>query len=140
MGAIADGFMAFAKPLLEKTDGSLEEMNKSLSIAQLCFNLALMPEEHRDKTLREMQSSIGMGDEEFEVFTSSVIVPMIRRHHEMFPRMHQRGSASVQSAPSPRVYPKIAVPAEKGAVADRYAPCPCNSGKKYKFCCGETGR
>jgi uncharacterized protein YecA (UPF0149 family) len=22
----------------------------------------------------------------------------------------------------------------------RYDPCPCNSGEKYKFCCGKSGR
>jgi uncharacterized protein YecA (UPF0149 family) len=29
---------------------------------------------------------------------------------------------------------------KKYSSTDRYAPCPCHSGKTYKFCCGKTGR
>ena len=43
MGAIADGFAAFAQPLIDQTDGSMEQLNKALAIAQLCFNLASCP-------------------------------------------------------------------------------------------------
>ncbi len=28
---------------------------------------------------------------------------------------------------------------ESRTPVDRYAPCPCGSGKKYKFCCQQTG-
>ena len=65
-------------------------------------------------------------------------------HCEMFPLLHQQrpmqqagGGASRQPLASP------AGRAEKFPGTDRYAPCPCNSGRKYKFCCGakgETGR
>ena len=33
-----------------------------------------------------------------------------------------------------------ATPPQPSAAIDRYAPCPCGSGEKYKFCCGEKGR
>jgi preprotein translocase subunit SecA len=33
-----------------------------------------------------------------------------------------------------------AAPAKTKPKVDRYAPCPCGSGKKYKFCCGAKGR
>jgi hypothetical protein len=36
MGAIADSFVAFAKPLINQTDGSIEQLNKAFAIAQLC--------------------------------------------------------------------------------------------------------
>ena len=32
MGAIAEAFAAFAKPLLDQTDGSEEQLNKALQI------------------------------------------------------------------------------------------------------------
>ena len=66
---------------------------------------------------------------------------MIRRHEEMFPRMHQHASPELsQSGSSLRGHFSIAEPPKPAAVPDRYAPCPCNSGRKYKFCCGSKGR
>ena len=132
MGAIADGFAAFAQPLIDQTDGSMEQLNKALAIAQLCFNLALLPEGSRDQALGEMQRSLVMNDDEFEAFRNSIVVPMIRRHEEMFPLMHRRAAIGpLQGGPSPRAHPRMAAPSERGAVTDRYAPCPCKSGKKY---------
>ena len=40
MGAIADAVWAYAQPLLDDTDGSVEDMNWALSLSQLCWNLA----------------------------------------------------------------------------------------------------
>ena len=40
MGAIADGFAAYARPLFEETDGSIDKMNHAMTIAQMCWNLA----------------------------------------------------------------------------------------------------
>jgi len=147
MGAIAEGFAAFAQPLIDETDGSREQLNHALTMAQLCYNLALLPEDSREKMLREFRQSLEMDDEEFEAFRLSVIVPMIRRHEEMFPRMDRRSSPGLrppmgvlQSGPTPRAIPTTVVSTEKRPVIDRYAPCPCNSGKKYKFCCGKKSR
>ena len=138
MGAIADGFVAFAQPLLDKTDGSIEQMNKAFSIAQVCFNLALLPEDRRAKSLGEMQPGLGMDDEKLEEFRQSIVVPMVRRHEEMFPLMHQRVSnAAMKSVPSPQVPGRAALQARERIVAEPYTPCPCNSGKKYRFCCGK---
>jgi len=141
MGAIAEGFVAFAQPLLDQTDGSLEQMNKAFAISQLCFNLALFPDDLRGTTLTEMQRTLKMDDEEFDAFRRSVVDPMIRRHQEMFPLMHRRVSNDpAPSGPSPRAQPRMAAAGEKYPGTDRYAPCPCNSGQKYKFCCGRRGR
>ena len=141
MGAIAEGFVAYAQPLLDQTDGSEEQLNKALTISQLCFNLALLPEDGRDTMLSEMRPSLQMDEEEFDEFRRSIIVPMIRRHQEMFPLMHRRGSTDPsQSGPSLRAQPRMAAAAETYPGTDRYAPCPCNSGQKYKFCCGRKGR
>ncbi len=141
MGVIADGIMAYAQPLLEQTDGSQEQLSKALALTKLCFNLALSPEDRRDTMLNEMRPELKMDDEEFDEFRRSVIDPMIRRHHEMFPNMRRWGApAPAQSDPSPQAQPRMAANGEKYPGTDRYAPCPCNSGEKYKFCCGAKRR
>ena len=141
MGVIADGIMAYAQPLLDQTDGSEEDLNKALALSQLCYNLALLDEAGRDTMLSEMRKDLEMDDEEFDAFRRSVIDPMIRRHHEMFPRMHQRvATASSPSGPSVLAHPRTAPPAKPHPGTDRYAPCPCGSGEKYKFCCGAKRR
>jgi hypothetical protein len=143
MGAIAEAFVAYAQPLLDQTDGSVDQLDKALAISQFCYNLAQMPEGSRERALSEMRLTLEMDDEEFDEFRRSIIVPMIRRHHEMFPRLHNRGSTDFsQSGPSPsgpsfRTRPEMTARRERYPGTDRYAPCPGNSGRKYKFCCGK---
>ena len=55
MGAIAEAFVAYAQPLLDQTDGSEEQLNKAFAISQLCYNLALLPDDERDTMLSEMR-------------------------------------------------------------------------------------
>jgi len=92
MGDIAEAIAAYAQPLLDQTDGSAEEVNRAFALGQLCWNLALSPEEGRDEALGKMRPALNMDDDEFEAFRCSVVVPMIRRHQEMFPHMHRLGS------------------------------------------------
>ncbi len=141
MGAIAEGLVAYAQPLIDQTDGSLEQVNKAFAIGTLCYNLALFPVDARETAISEMREKLKMDDEEFDEFRRSIIAPMILRHQEMFPRLHGRGSpAPWHSGPSPQANPKTAASAKKPPAIDRYAPCPCNSGEKYKFCCGAKRR
>jgi hypothetical protein len=141
MGAIAEAFVAYAQPLLDQTDGSEEQLNKAFTISQLCYNLALLPNDQRDTMLDEARQTLGMDDAEFAEFRRSVIVPMIRRHEEMFPGIHQRRFGDLApSSSSPGAHTRKAAPGEKYPGTDRYAPCPCGSGEKYKFCCGRKGR
>lgn len=140
MGALAEAVVNYAQTLLDQTDGSEEQLNKAFAISQLCFNLALLPEDRQEETLSELRPSLEMGDEEFDSFRRTIVVPMIRRHKEMFPRMHQHGlTGGPQSGLSSSAHPKITTP-EKYPGTDRYAQCPCNSGRKYKFCCWARGR
>ncbi|MGE5192595.1 MAG: SEC-C metal-binding domain-containing protein [Deltaproteobacteria bacterium] len=141
MGAIGDAVVAYAQPLIDATDGSLQEMEKALAISQFCWNLALQAEDAREKSLREMRATLHMDDDEFDDFRRTLLGPMIRRHEEMFPRLHRR----VPRAPSfnesaPRSNSREPTATEKHPDIDRYAPCPCNSGRKYKFCCGASRR
>jgi hypothetical protein len=141
MGAIAEGIVAFAQPLIDQTDGSHEQLNKAFALSQLCFNLALLPEDKRDTALSEMRPTLQMDDEEFDEFRNSIVIPMIQRHKQMFPLMHRKVSTnSWLNDPLLQAQPKMAVAAETHPKIDRYAPCPCNSGEKYKFCCGKKGR
>jgi hypothetical protein len=141
MGAIAEAIVAYAQPLIDQTDGSIEQLQKAFTISQLCYNLALLPEDQRDAALSKVQQDLKMDEEEFDDFRRSIVVPMIQRHHDMFPFMHRRHSTDLSpSIPSPPARPRAAATAEKYPGTDRYAPCPCNSGEKYKFCCGKKGR
>ena len=141
MGAIAEAIVAYAQPLLDHTDGSEGQLNRAFALGQACFNLALLPEDSRDQMISEMKLSLQMSDEEFDDFRRSVLLPMIWRHQEMFPLMHRRGSThSLKSGRSPGASPNMEAPARAYPGTDRYAPCPCNSGHKYKFCCGKKGR
>jgi SEC-C motif len=141
MGSLADGFAAFAQPLLGQTDGSREQVEKAFALSQICYSLALTPEDNRESMLSELRPSLNMNDDEFDKFRRGIVEPMIRRHQEMFPLMHRPGSFDLsQIVSSVRAEPKMAKPGEKYPGTDRYAPCPCNSGEKYKFCCGAKGR
>jgi uncharacterized protein YecA (UPF0149 family) len=130
VGVIADSIVAYAQPLLEETDGSIGSMNRAMSIAQICWNLALLPEDKREAALDDMKPTLKMTDEEYADFRQNLILPMIHRHHKMFPGLHNR------SKPRYDAVDVASPPAKKHPGTDRYAPCPCGSGRKYKFCCG----
>ncbi len=141
MGAIADAIVAYAQPLLDQTDGSQEELKKAFAMTQLFYNLSLLPEDNREASLEELRQELDMDDTEFAAFRHELADPMIRRHQQMFPLMHQRRSAALsQNRSSPLSVLEMPEPAEKSPPTDRYAPCPCNSGRKFKFCCGAKRR
>ena len=138
MGAIADAMSCFAQTLIDATDGSPEQLQRALILSQLCWNLAITPEEDRDNFLANVQPALKMDDSEFQEFKRTVVTPMIRRHQEMFPAM-QRPGATVPSPPAPShaIPPPVPrLPVKKYAGTGRNEPCPCGSGKKYKVCCG----
>jgi len=130
LGAIAEGIAAYAQPLFESTDGSIEDMNRAMTIAQLCWNLALVPEDKRDVEIDAMKSSLKMTDTDFADFRQRLILPMIQRHCDMFPALHHR---STQASKIVSVAPALP---EKYPGTSRNAPCPCGSRRKYKRCCG----
>ena len=139
MGYMADAIAAYAQPLLDDTDGSGVQMNKALQIAQLCWNVATLPEEERTNVLGEMRTSLKMNAEEFELFRRSVLVPIIQRHQEMFPGMHRLGSTGPsERSQTPQTRPTTAVRSEKYPGTPRNTLCPCGSGRKYKKCCLEA--
>ena len=45
-------------------------------------------------------------------------------------------TAPTRAAPAPRPFASWSKPAQKSPpAAGPYEPCPCGSGRKYKFCC-----
>jgi hypothetical protein len=140
MGALAEAIVAYAQPLFDQTDGSEEQLNKAMTISQLCWNLALQPEDEREQMPSKVRPGLNMDEDQFNDFRRSIIDPMIRRHQEMFPLMHRRVStAPPPSAPAP-LAPSSRAAGEAYPGAQPYEPCPCNSGRKYKFCCRSKGR
>src|SRR5205809_326639 len=123
MGAIAEAIAAYAQPLLDQTDGSLDQANRAFTLATLCWNLALLPEARRDAALGEMRPTLKMDDNEFDEFRRSIVGPMIQRHEEMFPRLHQAYSSQPpKGAPTPQTRPAAQVRNEKHARTGRNAP------------------
>lgn len=155
MGALGNALSAYMQPLIDQSDGTLEGLNQALKIGQLCYNLSLISEDQRTELLNNMQRTLEMNDADFEVFRQAIVLPMIRRHEEMFPGLHRRGPSTLGAAatsswgrsepeptasPSFQPYARKTQPGETYPGTDRYAPCPCGSGEKYKFCCGAKGR
>ena len=130
MGAIADAIVAYAQPLIDQSNGSVDEMNRAMALAQLCWNLALVPDERQDAAIDKLKPAWPMTDGEFAEFRQRVVLPMIRRHHEMFPGMHGR------STPRSSTVTAVSSPTKGYPGTGRNAPCPCGSGLKYKRCCG----
>jgi len=85
MGAMADSVVGYAQVLIDQTDGSREQVQKALTLATVCWNLAILPEAEHDEFLAEMRETLQMEDEKFRAFRTDVIEPMIRRHRAMFP-------------------------------------------------------
>jgi len=136
MGLLGESILAYAQPLIDETDGSLEDVRKAMALAQLCWNMALMSEEKQEEAIDRIRVELGYDDEsDFADFRDLVILPMIQRHKEMFPVMHDRaGNIDTPFTPE-ELIPRPATVDSPVMRAGRNEPCPCGSGKKYKKCC-----
>ena len=141
MGGIADAIAEYGKPLLEGTDGSHEQVQMALNMTQLCWNMALEPEAQRDALLEKVLAETDV-PEDMKGRLRQVIGPMIERHQQMFPGMHQGRGIQGLLEPQPRVPPQPVAPPLSGKYpgTGRNEPCPCGSGRKYKRCCIEASR
>ena len=126
MGGIGEALMAYAQPLLDATDGSSEQMQRAMSIAQVCWNIAVLPEEGQRDALEHILPALNISEDKLEDFCAKLLLPMIARHREMFPELHHMRSENVG----------LTKRNEKFSSTGRNEPCPCGSGKKYKKCCG----
>ncbi|QDV41055.1 preprotein translocase subunit SecA [Stieleria neptunia] len=137
MGAMADAMAAYAQPLIDETDGSPEQMQMALNVAMACWNIGKLPEDKRQSAINSFADSMGLDEAECEAFQDDVLMPMISRHDEMFGQVFQSNApgrsdweSGLEAKPPKAQAPK----------PGRYDPCPCNSGKKYKFCCERAAR
>jgi hypothetical protein len=150
MGVIAESMAGYAQPLIDATDGSIEQVQKALNIAMMCWNLAILPPQQREAAIEDMRARLEMGEAEFDEFRQSILNRMIRRHIDMFPGMHgalRDGGAAAPHLPwptrtGPATSEDMGLPTKTGnhPKVGRYDPCPCGSGKKYKWCCEKKGR
>jgi uncharacterized protein YecA (UPF0149 family) len=147
MGAIADALMEYMRPLTDAMKDTPEGLEKALALGQLCFNLGQMDDDARAEHLGQIRDSMGLSDEEFAGFFRDLILPMLVRHEQMFPRekMMRMPDLIDDFQPDDRLMTKVdktphTSPVRRDRNLDRYAPCTCNSGKKYKFCCGAPRR
>lgn len=149
MSAIGEALLEYMRPLTDATDGSPEELEKALALGQLCFNLGQMDQDSRSDHLEKLRESMALSVEEYAEFYVTIILPMLIRHEEMFPRngsMRMRvpdlmdafqPDDDLSTDDEKTIY---TAPVKRDRSIDRYAPCTCNSGKKYKFCCGVPRR
>ena len=68
MGAIAEAIVAYAQPLFDQTDWSIDKRTRAMAVAQMCWNLALLPEDQREKAIDELKPTLNMEDGEFTEF------------------------------------------------------------------------
>ena len=77
----------FAQPLLDQTDGSIEAMNKAMTIGIVCWNMAIVSAEERDRMLVEFVDKT-FPDEEARAAFREIARFMIARHRRLFPELH----------------------------------------------------
>ena len=77
----------YAQPMLDSTDGSLEETQRMLDLATIFWNAALMDADARDATLGNLAGKYE-GDLREEFWNTARM--MIERHRAMFPEMRRR--------------------------------------------------
>ena len=144
MGAMGDRFGAYVQPLIDDTDGSMEQVERAMDLGMMCWNLGSLPEGERNDFIESMKVTMNMDDAGFEQIKQGIILPMIQRRLEMFPdRVHypsaQESRRADRQASSPWTLESPSKPASPAPTkTGRYDPCPCNSGRKYKFCCGQS--
>ncbi len=64
---VSNAFVAFLRPWLDQTDGSLKRWNNAIALGQLRYNLARSSEEWRESILSETRPTLQIMDEDFEL-------------------------------------------------------------------------
>lgn len=83
--------MDYAAPLLDNADGpDLKSLNKALTMGTYFWNLALAPEDEREREIARMAAGFDEADTEARAAWQAMAQMMIARHQQMFPEMHVR--------------------------------------------------
>jgi hypothetical protein len=110
--------------------------NNAMQLTQVCYNLAILSPERRLEALREFQLSMQMVDADFAEFQQDVVDPMIRRCDAAIPNVLSAVQRRFDFLPSSEWEESDDDKLPKPTTLDRYSPCACGSGKKFKFCRG----
>ncbi|HYQ29877.1 MAG TPA: SEC-C domain-containing protein [Polyangiaceae bacterium] len=82
-GGWAQQMIEFVQPLLDKSDGSKEQVEKAVSFGMLCWNIAIMPRAERAVAIDAAEREIAKTDEDREAFRDLVEL-MLARYEELF--------------------------------------------------------
>lgn len=81
---ISDRLIEVARPLLDDTKGE-EAERKSIALAAFGWNLAVLPEEEREKELSEIADKLALDDPADKSMLRDILVSMIGRKNSLFP-------------------------------------------------------
>ena len=80
--------MEFAQPLIDSAGEGIEGLNTAMSIAMICWNLALCQDEReREDLLVSLSEKLPEAETRIEFRT--IATQMVERHRQMFPEMHR---------------------------------------------------
>jgi hypothetical protein len=82
-GGPAQQMIEFVQPLIDRSDGSKEQIEKALSFGMLFWNIAILPRAERAAAVEEVGRGIAQTDEDREAFRDLAKV-MLARHDELF--------------------------------------------------------
>jgi hypothetical protein len=80
--------MRFVAPLLEAAGDDPARRERALSLGTTFWNLALLDEEQRERTIDDIAERLGDDPAKSASFRT-MAADMIERHRALFPRMHQ---------------------------------------------------
>ncbi|GAG39638.1 unnamed protein product, partial [marine sediment metagenome] len=81
---ISDRLAEVARPLLDDAEGE-EAERKSIALAAFGWNLAVLPEEEREKELSEIAGKLALDDPADRSILRDILVRMIARKNSLFP-------------------------------------------------------
>jgi len=94
----AEAAVRYAQPLVDEARNE-EELQHAFSLAQICWNLALLTPEECEAALQTVKQQMNWSEREYRA-QREMIDFMVQRHQQMFPRLHQK-KFGAPSAPTP---------------------------------------
>lgn len=85
----AQAMVDFVQPLLDKTDGSKEQVERVMNLGMMWWNLAMVPPAERDQILSDTVERMDLDADARAGFLEATR-EMIARHESMFPALHAR--------------------------------------------------
>jgi hypothetical protein len=83
-GGFADSLALLAEPLLEHSDGSLEQVQKAMSVAAVAWNIGLLPRDQQLAAIDETIAESSMETRDKENFVL-LLTGLVARFNELYP-------------------------------------------------------